>query len=100
MSAITLAACSVMHPDYDSGEDDDIYQNDEKINYTDHVKKGETTTVSSPWLSGEKRINYSPPRKRPLTRGGGEQTDMVTLMRESGDCCGSFPGSCLNSKSV
>ena len=30
MSAITLAACSVMHPDYDSGEDDDIYQNDEK----------------------------------------------------------------------
>jgi hypothetical protein len=47
MSTITLAACSVMNPDYDNGEDDDIYQNDEKKN-TDHVKKGEKFAVSSP----------------------------------------------------
>jgi hypothetical protein len=53
--------------------------------------------VSSQWLSGEKRIIYSPPRERPLTRGCGEQTNMATWVRESG---GSLPGSRLNSKSV
>ncbi len=61
-----------------------------------HVKKTKIT-VSSQWLSGEKRIIYSPPRERPLTRGCGEQTNMATWMRESG---GSLPGSRLNSKSV
>ena len=40
MSTITLAARSVMNPDYDNGEDVDIYQNDEKKKNTDHVKKG------------------------------------------------------------
>jgi hypothetical protein len=53
--------------------------------------------VSSQWLSGEKRIIYSPPREQPLTRGCGEQTNMVTSTRESGDL---LPGSRLNSKSV
>jgi hypothetical protein len=34
-------------------------------------KKTPKITVSSQWLSGEKRIIYSPPRERPLTRGCG-----------------------------
>ncbi len=93
----TLPARSVMNSDYDNCEGDDSLENNEKKS-TNHVKK--KTTVSSPWLSGEKRINYSPPRKRPLTRGGGERTYKANTVREPGGSCGSIPGSRLNSESV
>ena len=53
--------------------------------------------MSLQWLSGEKRIIYSPPREQPLTRGLRKANGYGNSVRESG---GSLPGSRLNSKSV